>query len=341
MSKKKIVKLSSPWSHTDYSTRVSRSNPYPDYEFVFDDEDGTTVCDYWIIWGGIKNEREKAVCPPQNVIYLTDEVHEQRFFNKYFLEQFAAVVTCRTDIRHNRVIPTHELNTWIVDRDFDWLYSQKDIPKSKTLSVVSSDQTWLPGHKLRYAFVNKLIGHFKDKIDVFGRGFRPVDDKFDALAPYKYSIAIENSVIPGYFTEKIADCYLTHTMPIYFGCPNIEEYFDPRSLSLVDPHDFKSAVEKIEQTIEEDRHAEILPLLLEQKRKYLDDYHIFGKILKILDRELPPVEKKTTVHIRNENSFQRGFAINKFIGSTFQKLHLPGRMYFHISVDQSRTYANK
>jgi hypothetical protein len=341
MSRKKIVKLSSPWDHIDFTSRISHNNPSPEYEFVFDGQDGVTVCDYWIIWGGIKQEKEKAVCSPQNVIYLTDEVHEQRFFNKRFLEQFAAIVTCRTDIRHDRVIPTHELNTWMVDRDFDWLYSHKDIPKSRTLSVVSSDQTWLPGHKLRYAFVNKLIGHFKDKIDVFGRGFSPVDDKFDALADYKYSIAIENSVIPGYFTEKITDCYLTHTMPIYFGCPDIEEYFDPGSLSLVDPNDFESAVEKIEQVIEEDRYADILPLLLEQKNKYLDEYHIFNKIVKILDREFPPSEKKTSVCIRNEHLFQRGFATNKFIASAFRKLHLPGRMFFQVSFDQSRTYANK
>jgi hypothetical protein len=341
MSRKKIVKLSSPWSHTDYRTRLSRNNPSPEYEFVFDGEDGVTTCDYWIVWGGIKQEKEKAFCSPQNVIYLTDEVHEQRFFNKHFLEQFAAIVTCRTDIRHRRVIPTHELNTWIVDRDFDWLYSQKDIPKSRTLSVISSDQTWLPGHKLRYAFINKLIGHFKDKIDVYGRGFNPVKDKFDALADYKYSIGIENSVIPGYFTEKIADCFLTHTMPIYFGCPDIEEYFDSGSFSLIDPYDFKSAVEKIEQIIEDDRYADILPLLLEQKKKYLDDYHIFSKIVKILGREIPLSGKKTTVCLRNEQSFERGFFTNKFIASAFRKLHLPGSMFFHVSIDQSRTYANK
>lgn len=341
MNRKKIVKLSSPWSHTDYTTRVSRGNPSPDYEFVFDDEDGVTVCDYWIIWGGIKKEKEKAFCSPQHIIYLTDEVHEQRFFNKRFLDQFTAIVTCRTDIRHNRVIPTHELNTWVVEKDFDWLYSQTDIPKSRILSVISSDQTWLPGHKLRYAFVNKLIGHFKDKIDVFGRGFNPIDDKFGALASYKYSVAIENSAIPGYFTEKIADCYLSHTMPIYFGCPDIEEYFDPASLSIIDPHDFKSAVKKIEQIMEEDRYADVLPLLIEEKKKYLDEYHIFNKILKILDRELPVPGQKTTVSIRNEQSFQRGYATNKFIASAFRKLHLPGRFFFQISIDQSRTYANK
>jgi hypothetical protein len=341
MSRKKIVKLSSPWEHIDFASHISRSNPSPEYDFVFDEEDLITPCDYWIVWGGIKKEKEKAFCSPQNVIYLTDEVHKERFFNKSFLDQFAAIVTCRTDISHNRIIPTHELNTWMVDKDFDWLYSEKDIPKSKTLSVISSDQTWLPGHKLRYAFVNKLIGHFKDKIDVFGRGFNPVDDKFDALADYKYSVAIENSVIPGYFTEKITDCYLTHTMPIYFGCPDIAEYFDPESLSIVDPYDFKSAVEKIEMIIHEDRYADILPLLLKQKKRYLDDYHIFRKIGKILDLYLPLSDKKTTVCIKKEQSFQRGFSTNKIIASAFRRLHLPGRMFFQISFDQSRTYANK
>lgn len=341
MSRKKIIKVSSSWGHIDYATRVSALHPSEEYQYVFDKEDDIIECDYWIVWGGIKGVKEKTICPPENVIYLTDEVHEQRFYNKYFLDQFPAVVTCRTDIRHERVISTHELNTWMVDRDYDWLYEEREYPKTKTLSVISSDQTWLPGHKLRYAFVNKLIGHFKDKIDVFGRGFRPVDDKYDALAAYKYSIAIENSAIPGYFTEKIADCYLTHTAPLYYGCPDIQQYFDGDSLFPIDPYDFRRSIQDIEKVVEEDRYADVLPSLIRQKKKYLDRYHIFSKIIAILDAEFPHTGSRKTVSIRNERCFQRGYSVNKIIDTVFRTLPLPKRLYFQISLDQIRTIANK
>ena len=50
-------------------------------------------------------------------------------------------------------------------------------------------------------------------------------NKKDGLLNYKYSIAIENCIEEGYFTEKLTDCILTDTIPIYYGCPNIEKYF--------------------------------------------------------------------------------------------------------------------
>ena len=41
-----------------------------------------------------------------------------------------------------------------------------------------------------------------------------------------FSIAIENSRNGCYFTEKILDCFTTRTVPIYWGCPDIGDYFD-------------------------------------------------------------------------------------------------------------------
>lgn len=41
-----------------------------------------------------------------------------------------------------------------------------------------------------------------------------------------FHIAIENTANTNYFTEKIMDCFLWKTLPIYYGCPNIHEFFD-------------------------------------------------------------------------------------------------------------------
>ena len=43
-----------------------------------------------------------------------------------------------------------------------------------------------------------------------------------------FSICIENSSNRGYHTEKIIDAFLSKTVPIYWGCPNLEELgYDP------------------------------------------------------------------------------------------------------------------
>lgn len=42
----------------------------------------------------------------------------------------------------------------------------------------------------------------------------------------KFGIAIENFSHRGFFTEKILDCFLMRTIPIYWGCSNIGDYFN-------------------------------------------------------------------------------------------------------------------
>jgi hypothetical protein len=41
-----------------------------------------------------------------------------------------------------------------------------------------------------------------------------------------FGIAIENFSHNNYFTEKIIDCFLMKTIPFYWGCSNIEKFFD-------------------------------------------------------------------------------------------------------------------
>lgn len=60
-------------------------------------------------------------------------------------------------------------------------------------------------------------------------GFIPNDDKL-SLFDCQFSIAVESSRENSYFTEKLIDCLLTKTVPVYWGCPNIEEFFDKRGI---------------------------------------------------------------------------------------------------------------
>ena len=42
----------------------------------------------------------------------------------------------------------------------------------------------------------------------------------------QFGVVIENTSYRGYFTEKILDCFLLKTIPIYWGCSNIGDYFN-------------------------------------------------------------------------------------------------------------------
>ena len=97
------------------------------------------------------------------------------------------------------------------------------------LSLIASAKRSLVGHKLRHQVV-AWLKQAGIEVDVMGGGYRPFERKSDGLAPYRYSIVIENSREHGYFTEKLVDALLCRTVPIYWGAPDIETYFDMRGM---------------------------------------------------------------------------------------------------------------
>lgn len=94
--------------------------------------------------------------------------------------------------------------------------------KSKLVSAISSNKQMVPGHGVRLNFINSI----KDRVDLYGRGFHDIASKLDGLKDYMFSVTIENVVTQNGFSEKIQDCFLTGTIPIYYGCPNIGEFYD-------------------------------------------------------------------------------------------------------------------
>jgi hypothetical protein len=104
-------------------------------------------------------------------------------------------------------------------------------PKTRLASLIASSKTVLEGHKMRHRIVAQIKAQGLP-VDVMGRGYRPFEAKAEGLAPYRYSVVIENSREPSYFSEKLIDALLCETVPIYWGAPDIADYFDPAGLIL-------------------------------------------------------------------------------------------------------------
>src|SRR5262249_27327408 len=145
------------------------------------------------------------------------------------------------------------------DKDYDLLKSVRAGPKTKLLSVISSDKAFTEEHKKRLEFVGSLKDIFGDEIDFFGRGKEPIEDKWDAIAPYKYHVVLENGEYRDYWTEKIADCYLAWTYPFYAGCPNLGKYFPPESFTPLSYGSAARAAEAIRAAIDRHRYETALP----------------------------------------------------------------------------------
>lgn len=111
--------------------------------------------------------------------------------------------------------------------------------KFKNISIISSKKMTTFGHNLRHDIISK----FSNKIDfVCGRGYLPIDNKIEALKDFRASIVVENCIINDYFTEKIIDCFLTGTIPIYWNDGFICNYFNSRGMLLFNNLDELEAI---------------------------------------------------------------------------------------------------
>ena len=314
-----VIKITTPWRHSFFKDQIPT---YLKTQYRFEIDNDCKECDYWLVWGGLPSDKlkESVICEKNNIIFMTDEVHDQKHFNKKFLDQFYTVITCRDDLNHSNLYRIHEFNHWHLNKTYEEVYNRERIVKTKMISVVASDLTQLPGHKNRFAFVNKLIGHFKERIDVFGRGFNPIDDKWNALAPYKYSIAVENNKHKGYFTEKITECYIAHTIPVYYGAPDINDYFISESLLSIDITDYRKSIEQIENLLAIDPYLSIEEKIIDAKIKYLEHLNIFSAFIEFIKKNLPLLSILNKNKKVNVIKAEETFISHYFIRKTFRKL---------------------
>ncbi len=61
-----------------------------------------------------------------------------------------------------------------------------------------------------------------------------IGSKFETLKHSQFTLVIENSSQENYFTEKLIDALITKNIPIYYGCPNISNFFDTTGWIMLD-----------------------------------------------------------------------------------------------------------
>lgn len=183
-------------------------------------------------------------------------------YHPRFVSQFDALHGFRRDIRHPRNIASHSWLPWFYGVDHDSAYAprldcsalraQSSPPKDRLLSVVCSNKTHTPDHRRRLAFIRLLKEKLGDRLEVFGSGLRRVGDKAEAIDRYRYHLVMENSVHPGYVSEKLWDSFLGWSCPIYYGAPDAPLILDWPELPTIDIEQPEVAAAAVLQLINSD-----------------------------------------------------------------------------------------
>lgn len=126
--------------------------------------------------------------------------------------------------------------TWVPE------WSEIDLTKTRHMSLIASAKRDSEGHKLRHSMVEFVRSHPVD-CEVMGRGYTPFEAKAEGLAPFRFSVVIENVREKNYFSEKLVDAVLCDTVPIYWGCPNIAEFVDTSGMMICkNAEDMRAAI---------------------------------------------------------------------------------------------------
>ena len=118
----------------------------------------------------------------------------------------------------------------------------------------------------------------KNRINDFYLGL--CQNKLETISDYQFSICFENMMWPSYMTEKIIDCFVAGTIPLYLGAPDIEAMIPKET--FIDMRNF-SSFEQVEDYMNSMTRDEALAMInagreyLQTEAGMLHSYEGFAK----------------------------------------------------------------
>jgi hypothetical protein len=98
--------------------------------------------------------------------------------------------------------------------------------KSLGVSFLCGNKQLIEGHHLRHKIYKK-----QSEVIIPNKWiYTTPEGKEICFDKYMFNISIENCKHLNWFTEKLIDCFLTKTIPLYWGCPNIGNFFNEEGI---------------------------------------------------------------------------------------------------------------
>ncbi len=166
-----------------------------------------------------------------------------------------------------------------------WVYENRGWGYPPERLVKDSGTDWEEVARAKTKFCNFVYLHpvaYRDAMLAAFQAYKPVDaagqclnnmggwmvptspsrlqGKVDFFGRYKFTLAIENAIWPGYETEKLVDPVYAGSIPIYVGNPMARATFD--TASYIDLTSFSSFKEMLEFVREVDNNPDLYLTLL-------------------------------------------------------------------------------
>ncbi len=153
------------------------------------------------------------------------------------------------------------------------------LAKNKKVDCIGKSLFNMPEYKPDYSTCEATSSFLKPH--------KPHLEKLNFLAHYKFTIAFENKSQENYITEKIYHAFMAGSIPIYWGSPNIAEYFNPAA--FINCHHYRTFDDVVARVKEIDNNPTLYkehltaPVLLPDSRLHTimrDNVRHYDRIIK-------------------------------------------------------------
>ena len=256
-------------------------------EFFFTEEN-VDECDYLVILDYPKDDFSIKV-NRNNIIHICLEPPNEVSKYRQYANKNVKWIFNQIDTKKNNIL-SHGALPWHIDKDYDFLNTLKveSLSKKNKIVWVTSNQRSSKGHNVRMDFLDRI--EELPFLELYGKGINPIADKWEVLHNSKYAIAYENFQNDYYWTEKIIDCHLSYTMPIYFGCNAIENFFPKNSFIQLDPKD-KHIDLFLKEIVDSKKWEQNVDAIVTARELILNEYQLFPFLYNQI-KELESIKSK-------------------------------------------------
>ena len=279
--------------------------------FDFNPKEGGRA-DFAVVMGNAR-PCDRFICAPQNTLFIAGEPLSKKLYPQAFYRQFGHMVDSHAGSHHPHLNVSALGLNWHVGLDrstgsyrygYDHLSALACPHKQNRIAVVCSNASKTEGQRQRLALLEGLKQRLGDRLVHFGRGFEPIDDKMDAILPYRFQLVLENGVEPNYWTEKLADAYLGWAYPVYLGCPNVGDYLPAKALLSINNLDVDTAAARIAELLEQPLDPRREAALAEARNQVLNVYNPFAWAAHWAERLYQPGLPERQLTLRSHKAFR-------------------------------------
>lgn len=163
--------------------------------------------------------------------------------------------------------------------------------KTRSCCWITSGIARTANHRQRLAFL-RMLRDSDLEFDVYGRdlpdwvnGYGKVGNKWNAMAPYYYNLAIENYAgNDWYVSEKLWDALLAWCLPIYYGGSAADKLLPPGSFLRLPSEDEKGLAYIQEVTATPDAWHEALDAIAEARQIILHELNLLNFLSKVVEK---------------------------------------------------------